>query len=81
MSQRQKRSPQGLKCKDSWNCYHTIYPNYTDAAHSYRRNSQIVPFKVTRPVVQKFRLGHHWDRMNIVASLIVKVQPSAFQID
>ena len=22
-----------LKYKDSWNCYHTIYPNYTDAAH------------------------------------------------
>ena len=35
MSQRQKRSPQGLKCKDSWNCYHTIYSNYTDAAYSY----------------------------------------------
>ena len=33
-SQRQKRSPHGLKYKDSWNCDHTIYPNYTDAAHS-----------------------------------------------
>ena len=80
MTQRQKRSPQGLKCKDNWNCYHTIYPS-TLMLHILRRNSQIVPFKVTRSVVQKFRLGHHWDRMNIVASLFVKVQPSVFQID
>ena len=57
------------------------YTPTTLMLHILRRNSQIVPFKVTRPVVQKFRLGHHWDRMNIVASLFVKVQPSVFQID
>ena len=49
--------------------------------HILRCNSQIVPFKVTRPVVQKFRLGHHWDRMNIAASLFAKNQPLVFQIN
>ena len=80
MSQRQKRSPQRLKCKAAGMVIIQYTPT-TLMLHILRRNSQIVPFKVTRPVVQKFRLGHHWDRMNIVACLFVKVQPSVFQID
>ena len=35
MSRRQKKSPRGLEYKATWNCDHRIYPNYTDAAHSW----------------------------------------------